>query len=574
APVKAGTNAVLLTGAAVVHDQMKEGEEDNAAIEAADSTLTTTGTVRLVHQHHKNRSHDESEKSQRLTHEEEQTGRIHFESKTNTKRADSPNTDAEKQRKQAVRHNQKKKQVREGYYAEKHNAERVESAGNAVSAVFEKVMEVVQEKKHTIFVLLALLFMVMFLMTQLASCGAMITGAVDYFLETSWLNDDADINKAEVYYTKLEAELAQNIGRSSVLHPNFDEYRFDLDEIGHDPVELISYLSAEAENGIFEYNADLEAHLREIFAEQYALDYTELSDRSTTTRTVRVGESIGQVVTSAYCNCAICCGQWAGSPTESGVMPTANHTLAVDLYDPIVPMGTQIVMNGILYKVEDTGYLNRYGVNFDVYMDSHATAQMWGHKTFEAFLYDANGSETVTVTDTSTRSVLSISLRKKSLDEIAHHNLNLIQEEQYGIYKESGGNRAFLTSPVADNWKGSVSGCYGYRYKVGGTVAQHNDLLIAQPTGRAVNAPFDGTVTKIGSNATLGTYITIKKDDYTVTFGHLRSVSVTERQEVTKGSMVGRVGSTGNVTEPSLSVSFQYRGEDYNPYFYFLSAGS
>lgn len=131
-----------------------------------------------------------------------------------------------------------------------------------------------------------------------------------------------------------------------------------------------------------------------------------------------------------------------------------------------------------------------------------------------------------------------------------------------------------MTSPTEREWKDSVSGCYGYRYKVGGTVAQHNDLLIAQPSGRTVNAPFDGTVTEIGSNATLGTYIIMKKDDYTVTFGHLRSVSVTEGQEITKGSMVGRVGSTGNATEPSLSVSFQYHGEDYNPYFYFLSAES
>ena len=64
---------------------------------------------------------------------------------------------------------------------------------------------------------------------------------------------------------------------------------------------------------------------------------------------------MGQVVTSGYCNCPICCGIWSGGPTASGVYPTANHTLAVDASNPFVPMGTKVVMNGVEYTVEDTG---------------------------------------------------------------------------------------------------------------------------------------------------------------------------------------------------------------------------
>ena len=94
----------------------------------------------------------------------------------------------------------------------------------------------------------------------------------------------------------------------------------------------------------------------------------------TETRNVRVGESLGQVVTSGYCNCRICCGVWSGGPTASGAYPTANHTIAVDASNPFVPIGTKVVMNGVEYTVEDTGAFARYGVQFDVYYDNHAAA--------------------------------------------------------------------------------------------------------------------------------------------------------------------------------------------------------
>lgn len=79
---------------------------------------------------------------------------------------------------------------------------------------------------------------------------------------------------------------------------------------------------------------------------------------------------MGQVVTSGYCNCRICCGVWSGGPTASGAYPTANHTIAVDASNPFVPIGTKVVMNGVEYTVEDTGAFARYGVQFDVYYDT------------------------------------------------------------------------------------------------------------------------------------------------------------------------------------------------------------
>lgn len=136
-------------------------------------------------------------------------------------------------------------------------------------------------------------------------------------------------------------------------------------------------------------------HLKEIFDEMNHFASETVTD------TIRAGESLGIMTFSGYCNCSICCGQWSGGPTASGVMPKADHTLAVDAYNPTLPMGTHIIAGGKEYVVEDTGDFDRYGVDFDMYFGDHGTAQNFGHQDMEVFLADSNGSNTVEVTHTS-----------------------------------------------------------------------------------------------------------------------------------------------------------------------------
>lgn len=136
-------------------------------------------------------------------------------------------------------------------------------------------------------------------------------------------------------------------------------------------------------------------NLKEVFDE---MNYYDSSSSKTQ---IPAGASLGEVVTTGYCNCSLCCGKWAGGHTASGTVPKADHTLAVDAHSPKVPMGTEIVMNGKTYKVEDIGNFARYGTYFDIYFDSHAAALAWGKRKVEAFL--AEGDEnTVEVTVSGT----------------------------------------------------------------------------------------------------------------------------------------------------------------------------
>lgn len=162
--------------------------------------------------------------------------------------------------------------------------------------------------------------------------------------------------------------------------------------------------------------------LKEIFDEMNSFEDT------TVTTTIQAGQSLGNVVTSAYCSCPICCGVWSGGPTASGAMPTADHTLAVDANNPFVPMGTRIIMNGIEYVVEDTGNFDQYGVQFDIYFDDHGTATNWGHQTMEAFLADG---------DENTISVTRRGSYVKNMDYEDYIALGKLTEEQEELLREA-----------------------------------------------------------------------------------------------------------------------------------------
>nr|WP_244324576.1 3D domain-containing protein [Sporofaciens musculi] len=252
----------------------------------------------------------------------------------------------------------------------------------------------------------------MMLSAGLSSCSAMIEGTSSSIIGSTYPSTDEDIYETENAYAALEAGLNRQINNMESTHPGYDEYWYQVDEISHNPYHLISYFTAKY--GEFTYE-QVKDEVEDIFREQYSLYVDEVNDTVTETKTVRVGESLGQVVTSGYCNCSICCGVWSGGPTASGVYPTANHTIAVDAASPFVPMGTKVVMNGVEYVVEDTGAFARYGVQFDVYYDSHSAASAHGHQTWEAFIADDNGNQEVEVTTTEVINRLEVTLMNHNL---------------------------------------------------------------------------------------------------------------------------------------------------------------
>lgn len=126
--------------------------------------------------------------------------------------------------------------------------------------------------------------MAMFLITVMASassCGAMFVNVQSTILAASYLSKPVEIDAADLQFTRLELDLQNEIDQVETDHPGYDEYSYNLGEIGHNPFTLISYLSAIHT----EFTAsEVEREIQELFDEMYTL--TLMPDTETRTRTV------------------------------------------------------------------------------------------------------------------------------------------------------------------------------------------------------------------------------------------------------------------------------------------------
>ena len=131
--------------------------------------------------------------------------------------------------------------------------------------------------------------MLLFLMGGLQSCTAMFGSAGTGLAATSYLSEDSDMLGAEAAYAGMEADLQYELDHYETLHPGYDEYRFELDEIGHDPYVLTSILSA-LHNGVFTLE-EIQGDLAMLFEQQYTL--TERVEVEIRYRTVTHTDSDG-----------------------------------------------------------------------------------------------------------------------------------------------------------------------------------------------------------------------------------------------------------------------------------------
>ena len=136
--------------------------------------------------------------------------------------------------------------------------------------------------RHPAGVVIAIATLLLFIMVSvgLSSCGAMFSGSMNSVLGTSYTSEDSDLVATEQSYAAMENELQQEIDNIESTHPGYDEYRYDLDTIGHNPHELASYLTAVLQS----YTPQsAQAELKRLFGLQYTLTLTEEIEIRTTT---------------------------------------------------------------------------------------------------------------------------------------------------------------------------------------------------------------------------------------------------------------------------------------------------
>ena len=185
-----------------------------------------------------------------------------------------------------------KQAIKKEYAATKAGAAAAENtaAGTAKAAqgtanMTEKAFQFVQSHSHIIIGIAAVGLLVLVIAGSVSSCSVLINGGGNVVLGTSYTAEDEDLKGVETDYTKLEDKLRKQIDRIETDHPGYDEYRYNLAEIGHNPYELASLLTVEFENYT---RSQVQARLQSIFEAQYELKLEEKVEIRTRKET-RVG---------------------------------------------------------------------------------------------------------------------------------------------------------------------------------------------------------------------------------------------------------------------------------------------
>ena len=161
-------------------------------------------------------------------------------------------------------------------------AKKTSAAAKETKSLTEKAMEFVKEHPKGILIVLCLGFLVTFISSAFSSCSVLMGGGGQVVLGTSYTAEEADLTGVESDYTALETALRNQIDSIESTHPGYDEYRYNLAEIGHNPYELASYLTVLFEDYT---RAEVQSTLQDIFSSQYTLTLTEEIEVRTRTET-------------------------------------------------------------------------------------------------------------------------------------------------------------------------------------------------------------------------------------------------------------------------------------------------
>ena len=156
--------------------------------------------------------------------------------------------------------------------------------------------------RHWKGVVLLIAALLLFIMTAagVSSCSSLFSGLMNGVLGTSYTSEDSDLVAVENNYAAMENELQQRIDNIERDYPGYDEYRYDLDNIGHNPHALASYLTALLQS----YTPQsAQAELERIFDMQYTLTLTEeveIRYRTETSTDPETGETTTDQVPYEY----------------------------------------------------------------------------------------------------------------------------------------------------------------------------------------------------------------------------------------------------------------------------------
>ena len=214
-----------------------------------------------------------------------------------------------------------KQDIRQSYYAAAHSGTAAQTAGgkaasNGTTAAKSGMEQVIDKGKsvvstavngianfaksnaHVLLIVGVFLLLLLLVMSAFSSCSILFSGTTQVSGQTIYTAEDRDIRGAETDYKKLEKELDKKIKRTPADHPGYDEYRYHLDAIEHDPWQLTSFLTTLYDDYT---RSEVQAKLKETFAKQYKLTtWVEVQTRYRTVVMIDIFTGIPYTVQVPY----------------------------------------------------------------------------------------------------------------------------------------------------------------------------------------------------------------------------------------------------------------------------------
>ena len=186
-----------------------------------------------------------------------------------------------------------------GVPAAKSGMEQVIDKGKSVvSTAVNGIANFAKSNAHVLLIVGVFLLLLLLVMSAFSSCSILFSGTTQVSGQTIYTAEDRDIRGAETDYKKLEKELDKKIKRTPTDHPGYDEYRYHLDDIEHDPWQLTSFLTTLYDDYT---RSEVQAKLKETFAKQYKLTtWVEVQTRYRTVVMIDIFTGIPYTVQVPY----------------------------------------------------------------------------------------------------------------------------------------------------------------------------------------------------------------------------------------------------------------------------------
>ncbi|MCM1126623.1 MAG: peptidoglycan DD-metalloendopeptidase family protein [Lachnospiraceae bacterium] len=264
-----------------VHGKIAETEKENSAVEGAHKTEQKGEELfGFVKRQVKGKEQKQRAKVEKLEKKQ-------FKKEVNFQYQKFLEENPQMQKKALQKRLQKQRIKREYMKARKKAAasktaeQAFEKTKDTTVTVARKLQEFARKNAGLLVTIGIMALLLMMVMVSVSSCGAMFADTQSTILAASYLSKPKEIDAADLQFTRLELDLQNEIDRVETDNPGYDEYSYNLGEIGHNPFTLISYLSAVHT----EFTAgEVESEVQALFDEMYTLTLTP--DTETRTRTV------------------------------------------------------------------------------------------------------------------------------------------------------------------------------------------------------------------------------------------------------------------------------------------------